>query len=212
MNEFSQFRQEYSGQPIDIQQMTADPFTQFRVWLDEAFAVNIKEPNAMTLATADEHGRPSCRVVLLKEFNNNGFTFFTNYSSRKGREISINPHVSLLFFWFQQQRQIRIDGTAEKTREDESDRYFQSRPIRSQIAAIVSSQSSVIASREILDSAFEAQLDRCNSSEIKRPQHWGGYRVIPETFEFWQGQADRLHDRIRYRLDNEVWVKERLSP
>jgi pyridoxamine 5'-phosphate oxidase len=112
MNEFSQFRKEYSGQPIDIQQMTADPFTQFRVWLDEAVAANIEEPNAMTLTTADEHGRPSCRVVLLKDVNNKGFTFFTNYNSRKGREISINPHVSLLFFWFQQQRQIRIDGTA----------------------------------------------------------------------------------------------------
>lgn len=212
MNEFSQFRQEYSGQPIDILKMAADPFTQFRLWLDDAVAANIKEPNAMSLATADEHGRPSSRVVLLKEYNNKGFTFFTNYNSRKGHEIGVNPHVSLLFFWFQQQRQIRIDGTAEKTGEDESDTYFYSRPIRSQIAAIVSSQSSVISSREILDSSFGAQLEHCNHSEVKRPRHWGGYRVIPYTFEFWQGQADRLHDRIRYRLDNGLWIKERLSP
>jgi pyridoxamine 5'-phosphate oxidase len=212
MNEFSKFRQEYSGQPIDIQRMATDPFTQFRLWLDDAVAANIKEPNAMTLATADEYGKPSCRVVLLKEFNNKGFTFFTNYNSRKGHEISANPHVSLLFFWFQQQRQIRIDGTAEKTGEDESDRYFQSRPIRSQIAAIVSSQSCVISSREVLDNTFAAQLDRCSTSEVKRPLHWGGYRVIPEMFEFWQGQTDRLHDRIRYRLGNGSWIKERLSP
>ncbi len=212
MNEFSQFRQEYSGQPIDIERMAADPFVQFRIWLNDAVAANIKEPNAMTLATSDEHGKPSCRIVLLKEYNNKGFTFFTNYNSRKGREIHVNPHVSLLFFWFQQQRQIRIDGTVEKTSEDESDRYFQSRPIRSQVAAVVSAQSSVITSREILDNAFTARLKQDGISEVKRPEHWGGYRVIPDTFEFWQGRADRLHDRIRYRIDNEGWIRERLSP
>lgn len=212
MNELAQFRQEYSGQPVDLHQMAPDPFTQFKTWFEEAAAAGVKEPNAMTLATADDHGRPSSRVVLLKDYNNKGFTFFTNYNSRKGRDISENPYVSLLFFWFQQQRQIRIDGIAEKTSEDESDKYFQSRPFRSQVAAIVSSQSNVIASRDVLDSSFLAHLEQCKESEIKRPPHWGGYRIIPDSFEFWQGQADRLHDRIRYRIDNEVWIRERLSP
>jgi pyridoxamine 5'-phosphate oxidase len=212
MNELAQFRQEYSGQPVDLHRMASDSFIQFKTWFEETAFSGIKEPNAMTLATADEHGRPSSRVVLLKEYNNKGFTFFTNYNSHKGREISVNPHVSLLFFWFQQQRQIRIDGTVFKTAEAESDRYFQSRPFNSQVAAIVSSQSSVIVSREFLDNAFSVELERCADSEIKRPQHWGGYRVLTDTFEFLQGQADRLHDRIRYQLENEKWIRERLSP
>jgi pyridoxamine 5'-phosphate oxidase len=212
LKDFTQFRKEYSGKKIDIKQMAADPFVQFSTWFDEAVDANVNEPNAMTLATSDEEGRPSCRVVLLKEFSPGGFTFFTNYTSRKGHDIKVNPRVSLLFFWAEQARQIRMYGCAEKTSETESDTYFHSRPLRSQIAAVISSQSSVIQSREELDMSFENQLEKCNTEAIIRPPHWGGYRVKPDEFEFWQGREDRLHDRIRYRLADEIWVRERLSP
>jgi pyridoxamine 5'-phosphate oxidase len=212
MNDFTQFRQEYSGKPVEIDQLATDPFIQFSKWFDDAVDAKIKEPNAMTLATADENGRPSCRVVLLKDFKPDGFTFYTNYKSRKGHEILINPHVSLLFFWGEQQRQIRIYGSVEKTNEKESDTYFFSRPLRSQVAAVISSQSSVIQSRVILEKNFETTLEKCQKEGISRPPHWGGFHVTPEEFEFWQGQADRLHDRIRYRLQDGVWIRERLSP
>jgi pyridoxamine 5'-phosphate oxidase len=212
MNNLSHLRRDYSGSPLDSNRMAADPFAQFGAWLDEAIAAGLPEPNAMTLATVNEHGAPSCRVVLLKEFSTDGFVFFTNYLSRKGREIGANPQVALLFFQGELQRQIRISGTAEKISTPESDAYFNSRPLRSRVAAAVSQQSSVIQSREALDNNFEAELTRSEVSGISRPPHWGGYRVVPDEFEFWQGRADRLHDRIRYVHEGNKWKRERLSP
>jgi pyridoxamine 5'-phosphate oxidase len=212
MNNLSRFRKEYSGDPIDINLMAADPFIQFDRWFNEAVQAGVDELNAMTLATADSKGAPSCRMVLLKEFGPSGFTFFSNYLSRKGREIEANRQVALLFFWAEQQRQIRICGTVKKISGHESDAYFHSRPLRSRVAAAVSLQSSVIASREELDKSFDDALRQAEASGIGRPPHWGGYRVEPDEFEFWQGRADRLHDRIIYRLHGNIWKKERLSP
>jgi pyridoxamine 5'-phosphate oxidase len=192
--------------------MSTDPVVQFNIWFSEAVTANVNEPNAMTVATSDAGGVPSCRVVLLKEFSPDGFIFFTSYASRKGRDIQANPQVSLLFFWAELARQIRIYGIAGKTSDHQSDTYFHSRPLRSQVAATVSLQSSIIASREFLDKNFQSQLEKAAISGVKRPPHLGGYCVKPYEFEFWQGREDRLHDRIRYLQQDGLWVRERLSP
>ncbi len=204
--------QQYSGPRIDPASAAADPFVQFRAWMDAALAANLPAANAMTLATIDERGRPAARVVLLKELDERGFTFYTNYQSRKGHELERHPLAALVFFWEPQHRQVRVEGTVEQVSAAESDAYFAVRPRGSQISASVSPQSQVVAHREELERAVEKLDAELAGAAPPRPAHWGGYRVIPELFEFWQGQESRLHDRVQYRRDGDLWVRERLAP
>ena len=193
--------------------LDADPFAQFGRWFDEAKAAVKELPECMMLATASHDGEVSVRAVLLKEFDERGFTFFTNYNSRKSTQMHDNPRAALAFWWPPLERQVRIEGAVVRTTEEESDIYFATRPRGSQLGAWASEQSKVIAGRGDLDARFE-ELSKCyREGAIPRPPHWGGYRVIPTLFEFWQGRADRLHDRFCYRLrDANDWVIERLSP
>jgi pyridoxamine 5'-phosphate oxidase len=193
--------------------MDADPMRQFAKWFQQALEANLPEPNAMTLATASRDGQPSARVVLLKMFDASGFTFFTNYDSRKGCELAANPRAALLFFWPELQRQVRTEGAVERVSEAESDEYFRSRPLGSRLGAWASQQSVVIADREVLEMRVREVMQRFPDGEVPRPPHWGGYRVRPSMIEFWQGRPDRLHDRLRYqRVHPDVWRLERLSP
>jgi pyridoxamine 5'-phosphate oxidase len=186
----------------------ADPLEQFRRWFAEAEGAGIRAPNAMALAT----GGPSVRMVLLKEADERGFVFFTGYVSRKAGELDANPQAALLFFWDPLGRQIRVEGGVERVSAAESDAYFAMRPRASQLAALASQQSSVLSSREELD-ARVAELEREHDGrEVPRPDHWGGFRVVPDSYEFWQHRDDRLHDRLRYRREGDDWVVERLSP
>jgi pyridoxamine 5'-phosphate oxidase len=189
-----------------------DPLTLFHRWFEDAGAAGIAEPNAMTLATCTPDGRPSARIVLLKVCDERGLTFFTNYLSRKGREIANNPRVSLVFFWHPLERQIRIEGVAEKTSEAESDEYFATRPVNSRLGAWASEQSEVLSGREELEANHRELTARFADGNVPRPPHWGGFRVVPDVWEFWQGRPSRMHDRIRYRRVNGIWVRERLSP
>jgi pyridoxamine 5'-phosphate oxidase len=190
-----------------------DPIPLFTEWLDLALHAGMKEPTAMTLATATPSGRPSARMVLLKSHDPSGFVFFTNYSSRKGRELAGNPRAALLFYWPELNRQVRIAGRVSKVAASESDAYFHSRPLGSRIAASISDQSRVIESREQLERAYAEFSERYPAGDPPRPLHWGGYRVRPEEIEFWQQGDHRLHDRIRYRLRRDgSWTAERLSP
>jgi pyridoxamine 5'-phosphate oxidase len=193
--------------------MDADPFRQFATWFDEARAASPVEPNAMALATVGADGRPSLRMVLLKGADERGFVFYTNYESRKGRELADMPWAALTFFWPEMERQIRIEGRVEPVSAEESDAYFHSRPIGSQLSASASHQSEVIAGREELEQRVAALSAQYHDQEIPRPENWGGFRVIPDAIEFWQGRANRLHDRLRYRLlASGGWQIERLSP
>ncbi len=192
--------------------MHPDPIRQFRVWMDDAISSGIPEPNAMTLATATTDGKPSARVVLLKEVNENGFVFFTNYDSRKGRELTENPCAALVFDWHETERQVRVEGRVEKISAAESDAYFHSRPSDSRLGAWASPQSREIASREELDKLQQQTEDQFNGKEIPRPPHWGGFLVRPARIEFWQGRPNRLHDRIVYQLDQQGWEIIRLAP
>lgn len=191
-----------------------DPIKQFARWYDEVRANGVSEQDAtsMTVATASREGRPSTRIVLLKSFADSGFVFYTNYQSRKGRELAENPQASLLFYWPNVWRQVRIDGAVEKVSAAESDEYFQSRPLGSKLGAWASNQSEVVDSRETLEARF-AELEKRFGEEVLRPTHWGGYRLKPNAIEFWQGRDNRLHDRLRYRLQEDgTWVIERLGP
>jgi pyridoxamine 5'-phosphate oxidase len=211
--QLSDMRQEYTWSGLSEADMDADPLRQFEKWLEQALAAHLPEPNAMTLATATPDGQPSARVVLLKAFDASGFTFFTNYDSRKGRELTANPRAALLFFWPQLQRQVRIEGTVERVAEAESDAYFRSRPLGSRLGAWASPQSEVIASRDVLEERMRELAQKFPDGDVPRPPHWGGYRVYPLTIEFWQGRPDRLHDRLRYqRMQPTGWRLERLSP
>ena len=191
----------------------ANPIRQFRTWYDEVRANGVSEQDAisMTLATATKDGQPSARVVLLKGVNDNGFVFYTNYESRKGRELAENPRACLLFYWPKVWRQVRIEGTVEKVSKAESDEYFRTRPLGSKLGAWASNQSEVVDSRETLEGRF-AEIEKRFGENVPRPPHWGGYRLKPNEIEFWQGRENRLHDRLRYRLQNGVWLIERLGP
>lgn len=201
-------RKTYTKAELTEDTIVSNPIDQFRVWYQEALDSEILEANVMTLATATKEGKPSARIVLLKEFNSNGFVFYTNYSSRKGEEIEQNPQVELLFFWDVLERQVRIEGRIEKLPKEISEEYFYSRPIESQMGAMVSEQSKVIASRFVL----EEKLQALKKEEIKMPYNWGGYLVVPFRIEFWQGRPSRLHDRIVYTQIQDAWKIERLSP
>jgi pyridoxamine 5'-phosphate oxidase len=192
----------------------ASPIRQFRNWFDEARASGVSEQDAisMTLATATKKGNPDARIVLLKSFDDGGFVFYTNYQSRKANELSENPRACLLFYWAKVWRQVRIQGAVEKVSTEESEAYFQSRPLGSKLGAWASNQSSVIAGRESLAARF-AEFQQRFGEDVPRPPHWGGYRLKPAAIEFWQGQENRLHDRLRYRLqDDGTWLIERLGP
>ena len=189
-----------------------DPVDQFIKWYQEAIKFKADQPDAMLLSTAGLSGQPSGRIVLLKKVNNKGFVFFTNYLSFKGKEISVNPFVSLNFHWKEMERQVRILGKASKVSKKESDDYFNTRTIESQVSAIISEQSSVVPGRQYLENNVREFIKKNKGKTIKRPEYWGGYRVKPFQFEFWQGREHRLHDRIQYRLEKGKWMTERLAP
>ena len=205
-------REEYANRDLDISTTDASPFVQFQHWFDEAMRGELLEPNAMVLATVDERGAPSQRTVLLKLFDAQGFVFFTNYGSRKARQIAANPRVALLFPWLALHRQVEIHGTAVRVSTAESLKYFASRPRGSQLGAWISHQSEVVSNRGVLESKWEEFKRRFGEGEIPLPSFWGGFRVVPDRFEFWQGGAKRLHDRIEYLPSGEGWQRRRLSP
>ncbi|MBX9782750.1 MAG: pyridoxamine 5'-phosphate oxidase [Chitinophagaceae bacterium] len=212
MHSIAHLRKDYSLKSLSEKEVLPNPIQQFHVWWQEAMNSEIDELNAMTLATSSLEGVPSARIVLLKEFNEKGFVFFTNYESAKGQELNENPRASLLFFWKELERQVRITGMVEKVSEKECDDYFLSRPSGSRIGAWASPQSQVIENREWLEAKVD-ELSKIKEHELKRPHYWGGYRVKPVIIEFWQGRPSRLHDRIQYTLtENGVWKVERLAP
>lgn len=204
-------RADYSKQELSEQECDASPLVQFERWLNEAVRAEVNEPTAMNVATVGEDGRPSSRMVLLKEVNAQGFVFFSNYLSRKGRALSAHPFAALTFFWPELERQVRVEGRVVLLDEAASDEYFKSRPYTSRIGAWASEQSSVIAGKSVLV-ARAAAVGLKHPISVPRPPHWGGYVVLPQRLEFWQGRPSRLHDRIQYRLQDGAWLKERLSP
>jgi pyridoxamine 5'-phosphate oxidase len=206
-------RQNYTRAGLIEADAEIDPFQQFQTWFQAALSAQLLEPNAMTLATTTAKGLPSARIVLLKDFDVRGFVFYTNYESLKAQQLSENPHAALVFWWGELERQIRIEGRVEKVSPDESDRYFHSRPIGSQIGAWASNQGQVVASRDILENKQSELEKEYQNKEIPRPSHWGGFRVVPLVIEFWQGRPSRLHDRLRYSLQADgSWLRERLAP
>jgi pyridoxamine 5'-phosphate oxidase len=209
----AELRREYSTVGIGPGDLAGDWPTQLGRWLADAIGAGIAEPNAMVLATADQGGRPSSRTVLLKAYDLSGLVFYTNYRSRKGEELAGNPYASVTFPWYGLHRQVSARGRVSPVSTEESDAYFASRPRGAQVGAWSSPQSSVIASREVLDEAFAEYAARWpEGTPVPRPPHWGGYRLAPETVEFWQGRENRVHDRLRYRLDGDRWLLERLAP
>jgi pyridoxamine 5'-phosphate oxidase len=204
-------RSDYALKRLDENDVDADPFTQFHAWLAEALEAKVPEPTAMTLATVDEEGSPSARIMLLKALDERGFVFYTNYQSRKGHDLAARPRAALTFFWKELQRQVRIEGRVEKVSAAESDEYFAIRPLGSRIGAWASTQSAVIASRPWLEARVKAAEAQYGDNP-PRPPHWGGYRVLPDWLEFWQGRQSRLHDRLAYTREASGWKLERLSP
>ncbi|MCE7072537.1 pyridoxamine 5'-phosphate oxidase [Dyadobacter sp. CY327] len=208
----AKLRQDYNLKGLDEQDLDPNPFTQFKLWFDEALSAGVVEPNAMVLSTVSD-GRPSARVVLLKDLDQAGFTFFTNYESKKAKEMESDPFVAVTFFWKELERQVRIEGKVEKTTNQESAEYFAVRPRGSQIGAWASTQSEHLASRAELEERTLLLEQKFEGAEVPRPPHWGGYRVIPHYFEFWQGRSSRLHDRLVYKKTDEgSWEIERLYP
>ncbi|HZC06274.1 MAG TPA: pyridoxamine 5'-phosphate oxidase [Ktedonobacterales bacterium] len=213
MSDLADLRKDYMLRGLDEAEMDANPIRQFQAWFDAAVAANHPEPNAMTVATATSDGTPSARMTLLKGLDERGFVFYTNYDSRKGAELAANPRAALVFFWVLLERQVRVEGHVERVSAEESDTYFHSRPEGSQLGAWASAQSQVIASRADLEQTYRQLEQTYAGREVPRPPHWGGFRIVPERIEFWQGRASRLHDRLRYtREPSGVWRIERLAP
>lgn len=210
--QIAELRREYARETLRDGDIAGDPIAQFARWFQEALNSGLSEPHAMTLATADAAGRPSARIVLLKDYDQRGFTFFSNYDSRKGEDLVANPQAALLFHWVELERQVRIEGRVERVAPAESDEYWRSRPLGSQLGAWASPQSRVLAHREELEARL-AEIGKRYGEDPPRPPHWGGYRLIPEQAEFWQGRPNRLHDRVRYVYQgSEIWRIERLAP
>jgi pyridoxamine 5'-phosphate oxidase len=213
MKDLSSIRTEYSKATLDSTTINSDPFAQFQVWLHEAISAQVGEPTAMNLATVNEHGRPTSRIVLLKGVENEKFVFYTNYQSKKGLDMEQNPGCALNFFWAELERQVRIEGTVSRVDAKRSEEYFQSRPRASQIGAWASPQSTVIASREIIEERVKQLEERFKGQEVlPKPQQWGGFEVEPFMIEFWQGRESRLHDRILYTKAESAWEINRLAP
>jgi pyridoxamine 5'-phosphate oxidase len=205
-------RKDYGQASLDEKDVADDPVQQFARWFEEALKAEVNEPNAMGVSTVDERGRPSSRIVLIKQFDERGFTWYTNYDSQKGKQLSGNPFASLLFFWSELERQVRIEGTVERTSAEESDKYFNSRPLKSRLSAIASRQSAPIASRADLEHNYE-DVARQFGETPQRPDNWGGFRLVPERIEFWQGRRSRFHDRVVYtRQEDGSWTRQRLQP
>lgn len=211
MDKLSDLRKSYERDELDEQLAAGEPLRQFREWFQQALDAKVPEPNAMTLATVGPDGRPSTRIVLIKDIEERGLVWYTNYDSRKGRELALHPFAALQFHWVELERVVRIEGAVEKVDPAQSDAYYASRPLDSRLGAWASPQSQVIASRAVLvaNAAKAAAQHGLNPS---RPPHWGGFRLVPDRWEFWQGRKSRLHDRLVYRLENGAWVRERLAP
>jgi len=205
-------RKDYSLRELSEEKIDSDPFTEFGIWMDEALESQVNEPTAMTLSTAAADGRPSSRVVLLKGYDRDGFVFFTNYESRKGRELAANPYAAINFFWPELERQVNISGRTSKVSGEESDEYFKSRPFTSRVGAWASDQSEKIDSRAAIMIKAAKLLVKYAGGNVPRPPHWGGFRLAPDRFEFWQGRESRLHDRICFELNENSWMISRLSP
>ena len=212
MTKIADLRKNYTQAGLLESEIVANPFEQFKLWFEQAVAADILEPNAMTVATVTDEGKPSARIVLLKDFDDRGFVFYTNYNSQKGVELQNCPHAALVFLWGDLERQVRIEGKTEFVSESEATGYFHSRPASSQLGAWASEQSTVIADRSILEQKLQQLEVEYQDRQIPKPPHWGGVRVVPQEIEFWQGRPSRLHDRLRYQLVEGRWQIDRLAP